>query len=527
MTNNSDKYQFDNLNWKYSLEDLDQFKDLAHLVHISLTKIKENIKTSKTHFYVLQAEFREYRQIVREGGFALPDDSSLITYLAIKNEIINKEDMSSDDFFKDSDEEVLSFLFSKELSINVILPIVYRFRLLGFIAINLNRKNTKLKNEEKVFLYLLRDSLKVNLYAAILIDKRFFELLSLVDLTKKMEEDEYYDEAVENIVPLAHSIVNFDKGVFYEYDEDKEKLIPKSTINVKKPRQLKVGESISGFVFEKKKPAIINSLKEHVFFNEINKERFINFSFISIPFISVHKKFGVLTITNKKRQDEFSVDHLYLLRIVSSIIVDYIDNKKLYQKLENSYFATVSSLASALEAKDKYTRGHSERVMHYAVGIAEELELPKKQIRDIRYAAILHDIGKIGISESIITKPGRLTDHEWEIIQSHPQIGAEILSSIDFLYKAKEYVRLHHERFDGTGYYGKKKDEIPYEATIIAMADSYDALTSDRPYRKAIQPEIALRELKKSIQKNFTAEVFNAFIRHLKDKKIIRESLIL
>jgi len=525
MKNGGPNFKFDDLNWKYSLEDLDSFKDLAHLVHISLSKIKENISGARPYFYVLQQEFREYREVVREGIFAIPEDSSLITYLAIKNEIINREDMSNEDFFKQAEEDVLDFLFSKELAVNVFLPIVYRFRLLGFIAVSLHRKNHNLSAEEEVFLTLLKESLKVNLYAAILIDKRFYELLSLVDLNKKLEQFEYYEDAVRHIAELALSIVNFDKGVFYEYDAQTDELIPRSLINLKSADNLKVGESISGYVFEKRKPAIINNLKEHVFFNDINREKFIKFSFISIPFVSARRKFGVLTITNKKEHEEFSVDHLYLLRIIASFIVDYIDNKSLYELLKRNYFETVSALSSALEAKDKYTRGHSERVMYFAIGIGEELGLSKDALRNLRYAAVLHDIGKIGISESIITKPGRLSDHEWEVIQSHPQIGADILASIDFLKSAREFVRFHHERFDGTGYYSKQKEDYPFEATIIALADSYDALTSDRPYRKAILPEVAIKELKKSVGKRYDAKVFDAFVAFLKREKILRHTL--
>ena len=520
------KFSFDELNWQYSLEDLDAFKDLAHLVNLSLQKIRENLPDSAASFFVLQPEFHEYREVVREGTFAIPEDSNLITYLAIKNEIIFRSDMSQDDFFKDRNEEVLNFLFSDEMGVNVFVPIVYRFRLLGFVAISLkDTDKVDLSKEGRIFLELLRESLKVNLYAAILVDKRMYELLSLVDLTKKIEQYETYNDVESHIVELACCIVNFDRAVFYSYNEETKELIPKSIKNVETARVLKLGESVSGHVFDKKKPAIINNIQQHVFFNELNSEDFITFSFISIPFIDSEKGFGVLTIANEKKVEEFSVDHLYLLKIITSILVDALENRVLYQQLEKSYFDTVSSLATALEAKDKYTRGHSERVMSYSIGIAEELTLANSTIRDIKYAAILHDIGKIGISESIITKPGRLTPDELEVIQTHPQIGASILGSIDFLSTAKEYVRTHHEKLDGTGYYGLKNGDYPWEATIINLADSYDALTSDRPYRKAIHPEIALRELRKSVGKQFEIRVFDAFVVFLKKKNIIRTTV--
>ncbi|OHD54412.1 MAG: hypothetical protein A2Y33_04525 [Spirochaetes bacterium GWF1_51_8] len=518
---------FDELNWQYSLDDLDSFKDLTHLINLALQKIRENIPNSVGYFFVLQPEYHEYKEVVREGKFSIAEDSDLITYLAIKNEIINKKDIGSDVFFKSDDEKILNFLFSKEMGVNVIIPVVYRFRMLGFIAIALKDRDANITKEEKMFLKLLKESLKVSLFAAILIDKRFHDLLTLVDLSRKMEGFDTYEDVSDSIVELASQVVNFDRGVFYEYDPLSGKLCPRSMKHLEDLPELDVGQSVSGCIFEKKKPVMINNIKEHVFFNEINREKFISFSFISVPLIASKRDFGVLTIANSKRNEEFSVDHLYLLKIVASVIVDVLENKILYQRLEKSYFETVSSLATALEAKDKYTRGHSERVMHFSVGIAEEMNIGRDTLREIKYAAVLHDIGKIGISENIITKPGKLTDEEYEVIQSHPEIGADILSSVDFLKNAKEFVRYHHEKINGTGYYGKKLGEFPYEAMIIALADSFDALTSDRPYRKATHPEIALKELKKSVGKQFDQPTFDAFIRYLKKNNMVRQSLLL
>ncbi len=521
----AEKYPFMDMNWEYSLEDLDNFKDLPHLIKTALNKIGQQIKDAEAHFFVLRMEYEEYREVVREGSFSIPEESPFITYLALKNCIITASDISKEAYFKDKNDEALSFLLSNELATNVLVPVVYRFRLLGFIAISLKGSGKKvLSQQEKHFLELVKETLHINLYAALMIDQRIYELLSMIDLTKKIREYEHYEDLVSHVIDLVHNLVHFEKGIYYEYDADTETLIPKSIKGVKSPQTLKRGESISGYVLEKSKPTIITKLSSHVFFSEINQEKFIKKSFIAVPFITHLKKFGVLTIVRDKEDEEFSVEQLYLLRILSSFLLDSLETKQLYQKLERSYFETVSALATALEAKDPYTRGHSERVKFYSMGITQELKLNKQQIRDIKYAAILHDIGKIGISEFIITKPGQLTPTEYDIIKAHPEIGAEILSSIDFLQEACQYVKYHHEKLDGSGYYEKKEGEYPWEATIINMADSFDALTSDRPYRKAIHPEIALKELKKSIGRQYDKNIFDAMIRFLKKENILRES---
>jgi putative nucleotidyltransferase with HDIG domain len=167
-----------------------------------------------------------------------------------------------------------------------------------------------------------------------------------------------------------------------------------------------------------------------------------------------------------------------------------------YKNLQQNYLQTVESLATAIEAKDEYTSGHSRRVELYCAMIAKEMKLPAKRCETLKYAALLHDVGKIGIPEKILNKPGRLDDEEWAYIRSHPEKGAHIIADIEFLKDAVEIVRSHHERYAGGGYPdGKSAKDLPVEAMIICVADSYDAMTSDRPYRNKLSNETAMNEL--------------------------------
>lgn len=185
-----------------------------------------------------------------------------------------------------------------------------------------------------------------------------------------------------------------------------------------------------------------------------------------------------------------------------------------YMKLRGTYVDTVSALVQALEAKDPYTRGHSERVAEYATIIARELKLPDEQIEMLHYAALLHDIGKIGIARKVLNKPGRLTYDEFKKIQGHPEIGAEIVGDIDFLKNAVPAIYYHHERLNGTGYVeGLSGDKIPLLARIMTVADSFDAMTSTRSYRSAMSHEEAASELVDCTGSQFDASVVDAFIR--------------
>jgi len=186
---------------------------------------------------------------------------------------------------------------------------------------------------------------------------------------------------------------------------------------------------------------------------------------------------------------------------------------RVYMKLKGTYVDTVSALVQALEAKDPYTRGHSERVAKYAEATARELKLPDEKVEVLKYAALLHDIGKIGIARRILNKPGRLSNDEFKRIKTHPRIGAEIIGDIDFLQSAIPAVYYHHEHLNGRGYaQGLAGDSIPLLARIMAVADSYDAMTSTRPYRPALSPEEAAAELIECSGSQFDGRIVEAFV---------------
>ncbi len=199
-----------------------------------------------------------------------------------------------------------------------------------------------------------------------------------------------------------------------------------------------------------------------------------------------------------------------------------IIKKDVNERLEKIYSSTVESLMVALEAKDSYTSSHSEGVAEYAILILDGLNLNlSSEFGEIfRYVCTLHDIGKIGVSEQILRKKGKLNKREWEEIKKHPEIGVSILQPIEFLEKFIPMVLYHHEHFDGGGYpEGKKGEDIPLWARVLAVADSYHAMRSDRPYRLAMSEEDALEELKAGAGTQFDPEVVKVAVRVLKKKK--------
>ena len=186
---------------------------------------------------------------------------------------------------------------------------------------------------------------------------------------------------------------------------------------------------------------------------------------------------------------------------------------ELYTKMRKVYLDTIRALAAAIDAKDPYTKGHSERVAGTSVALAQELNLSDQDIENIEYAALLHDIGKIGIADSILGKKGSLTSQEYDKIKEHTIMGANIIEPVDFLKNSYWAIYHHHERFNGEGYPdGIKSEDIPMVARIIAVADAYDAMGSDRPYRKKLNGDKILKELKNQSGEQFDPEVVKALI---------------
>ena len=221
-------------------------------------------------------------------------------------------------------------------------------------------------------------------------------------------------------------------------------------------------------------------------------------SAVALPLKTKEGVVGVFEI-DRSHVDAFTDEDLRILKIFVRIVAMTLQRIEYYEELRATFMDTVEALGYAIELKDPYTRGHSRRVADYAVAIAERMGLPKETNETIEIAALLHDIGKIGVRGAVLNKPTRLTKAEFEEIMKHPVLGEELVKRIRNMRHIAKIVRHHHENYGGGGYPdGLKGEEIPLEARIIAIADSFDAMTSDRPYRKAMPVEKALEILEKN-----------------------------
>ncbi len=236
-------------------------------------------------------------------------------------------------------------------------------------------------------------------------------------------------------------------------------------------------------------------------------------SLVAIPFKIRKQLFGMLTAIVRNGSKPFTERDLYYLNFLAERATFVIENVALYENIYENLFATLYAFVEAIEARDPYTKQHSSRVTELAVSIGREMRCSDEQLDLLCFSGHLHDIGKVGIPDNILLKPGPLTKQEFEAIKKHPIIGANIVGHLGLLTGEQKIILHHHERWDGEGYpAGLKGESIPFLSRILAVADTYDAMASDRAYRKRLSDEVVLRTIKQGAAAQFDREVVEAFL---------------
>lgn len=316
-------------------------------------------------------------------------------------------------------------------------------------------------------------------------------------------------------------VLKADRCTLFLLDEKREELWSKVAMGEEKIR-LPKESGIAGLVVTTGETLIIDDPYSNPHFNpEVDKKTgYHTRSLLCGPMRdSKGEVLGVFQVLNKL-DGAFQEEDKELLEAVAAFSAIAIENARLYAELKKTFHSFIETLAATIDARHHLTAGHSHRVARYTVGIAREMGLPKKEIEILRVAAFLHDYGKIGIPDSILAKPGKLTEEEYAQMKRHPALTKEILGKI---YLTDDYKGIpglastHHERLDGSGYpFGLKDGKIPLGGRIMAVADVFDAITSKRDYREGMPYPEALEQLREDVGKHFDPEAFDAFERYLR-----------
>ena len=352
------------------------------------------------------------------------------------------------------------------------------------------------------------------------IEERVRRLSLLSQLGQILNSTLEHEEVRRRAIEAATRLMRAEVGSLLLVDGETQQLRFEVALGNKemtlKTITLKMGEGIAGWVAQNGKALIVNNPKKDPrFFKDVDgRTEFKTRNLIAVPIKVKEKVMGVLEAINKQDGDEFSKEDLSLFTSLANQVAIALDNARLYREMEAMFFQTAESLAEAIEKRDPYTGGHTQRVTSYGQSIARQLLLRPSEMKWLKIASVLHDIGKIGIEDQILKKPGKLDPEEFEVIKRHSKMGAEIIEHVRQLREIAAAVECHHEQMDGRGYPdGKKGEEIPALAKIVAVADTYDAMTTDRPYRKAIPKEAAIEELKRCSGSQLDREAVEAFVK--------------
>lgn len=378
------------------------------------------------------------------------------------------------------------------------------------------------------------------------LEKLLFNLDALAELGEELTSPKEFHRIVKSSLYMIMGSFSASKGAIFQFDHKEKAIHPIASKGIGNTNNLAINlseEDMERLTSVKtpvdmkgNEPAASAAGKWKAELKKIKAR-------VTIPLVVSEDFLGLIAVGEKFSGEDYTRDDLRLLSVMARHIAvslhsqsllrklmhKYDENKKLYENLIRIYYDTIHAFATAIDAKDAYTKGHSHRVSAYCAAIAQEMGWPSDEIEGIRVAGLLHDIGKIAIDKSIINKDNPLTKNESVELNSHPVIGYEILSKVKFPWAGMAKIaRHHHERVDGRGYPDSLKGgEIAFGAKVMSVADSFDAMTTDRPYRPALTIRKALTELKENCDRQFDRDVVMSFLSILRrevdkeDKPII------
>ncbi len=354
-------------------------------------------------------------------------------------------------------------------------------------------------------------------------ENKLKELLNLIEISKLLNSTIHLDHLLDKLFTEVKTTMNTEGCSLMLTDKEtgalKFKTVKGKKGDIIKEFTIPSGRGIAGWIVKNKKTIIVNDVKHDKRFykNTDIMSGFKTKNLIGAPLIANNELIGVIEAVNRLNDRKFTEADKDIFLALANQAAIAIQNARYYNELQELFLNTVKSLSAAIDAKDKYTIGHSERVTKYSILLAKELQLDSEWSKRVELAGLLHDIGKIGVIEKILQKPDGLSPEEFEIIKQHPVIGEGIIRPIPQLKEILSGIRNHHERWDGKGYPDQLSGEnIPLLGRIISLSDTYDAMTSDRPYRKGLNLDIAINEIQKGSGTQFDPEITKVFIEVIK-----------
>lgn len=358
---------------------------------------------------------------------------------------------------------------------------------------------------------------------------RIQKLFSMLEATQALNSDMEEEDVFNLILKQMAGILGAEAGTLWVVNPDSETISAKAVYGSISEKimhlTLRLDEGIVGNVIQTGKTGLIEdvSLDNRWAARVDGESGFITRSLLTVPLHVKSQKIGALQLLNKQGEGHFNEEDRTLATALASHSALALHNNQMYIQIYQLFMSLIKTLARALDARDPYTAGHSERVAQYALILADELMLTKEEKKELEQAALLHDIGKLGIPDDILGKQSGLTDEEYALMKQHTTIGAEILRTIEpraMIQNSVDVALMHHERLNGSGYpEGRLAHQIPLFVRIVGIADSFDAMTTDRPYKKGRTFEEGLMELERCRGTHYDAEMVDLFVSHMRQNQ--------
>ncbi len=384
------------------------------------------------------------------------------------------------------------------------------------ISFSINRAISYLKLES-INKALMQDLERHNRQLEKVVKERTEGLQFLFNITREIYSTLGLREVIRIIVNKVVAVLNVDKCAILLFDKEAEVLVIKFShgLDPKWVGQTRVkrGDEISGQIFNDQEATLIPDIEKDSRFQDLRQEAYYSGSFICVPLVIKGELVGLINVNDKKTKEPLTNEDFEFVKELASEASIAIENAHLYDSLKQTSLDAFMVLTSAIDDKDHYTKKHSLDVTKVSLALAEKMGLSENELTDIRRAALLHDIGKIGIHDDILIKKEDLTESEWTEMRSHPLKGGGILRPLYFLENVIAYIEQHHEWYDGTGYpQGLKGEQISLGARIISVADSFCAMITERPHRQAFTRQQAIEEIKRNKGSQFFPEVVDVFV---------------
>jgi HD-GYP domain-containing protein (c-di-GMP phosphodiesterase class II) len=495
--------------------------NLDRLLQLVMEETTRLIEADRSSLFLLDKERKELWSRVAQGmesrEIRFPMDRGIAGHVATTAETLNIPDAYQDSRFNPEVDKKTGYRTRSILCMPVCNN---RQEVIGVIQV-LNKKDGSFGAEDEKMLSCLADQVAVALEDALLLQKIRSNLertTDLLEVGKAISAEIELDSLLRLIMEKTSHLLRADRSTVFLVDMAKKELWSRIAqglrdLEIRFPMHLGIAGSVAttGETIN-----IPDAYQDSRFNPEVDRKTgYRTRSILTMPMRNKRGEvIGVFQCLNKEG-GAFTREDEQLLEALSSQTAIAIENAQLYEDQKKQFNSIIEVLASSIDARDPYTAGHSQRVMEYTVGTAEEMNFSKKGLEVLRLAALLHDYGKIGVHDAILRKPGNLTKEEYQAIQEHVVKTKEILENLYFSEDLKEIpviAAFHHERVDGTGYPFHLRDgEIPLGGKIMAVADVFDALTSNRPYRNPCTTEEAFAMLEEGIGKHFDGEVVTAF----------------